>query len=53
MIVQKAVICSVRLETQAFLPVKDDVLSQELFFFLLQSQKNMNTRGQEKNVRLS
>lgn len=33
MIVQKALICSVRLESKAFLLVKDDVLSQELFFF--------------------
>lgn len=32
MIVQKALICSVKLENKPFLLVKDDVLSQEVFF---------------------
>lgn len=48
MIVQKALICSVRLENKAFLPVKDDVLSWALFFFYFSLKKNMNTQDQKK-----
>lgn len=48
MIVQKALICSVRLESKAFLLVKDDVLSQELFFFYSSLKKTWTQEAEKK-----